>query len=109
MDYGWNNPGPELSSGYMRYHVQGGLEVLAQMLDYYDNEQDEKFAKSSLLPMADAVITFYDEHWKRDPDGKIRMSPWQAIETYQKTAVNSTPDVAGLKAVLLGCWRCRTR
>jgi hypothetical protein len=100
MDYGWNNPGPELSSGYMRYHVQGGLEVLAQMLDYYDNKQDEEFAKSSLLPMADAVITFYDQHWKRDPDGKIRMSPWQAIETYQKTAANPTPDVAGLKAVL---------
>ena len=32
-DFGWNNPGPELQSEWMRYHIQGGLEVLAQMLD----------------------------------------------------------------------------
>ncbi|HEX4644962.1 MAG TPA: DUF5703 domain-containing protein, partial [Verrucomicrobiae bacterium] len=25
-DFGWDNPGPELQSQWMRYHVQGGLE-----------------------------------------------------------------------------------
>ena len=82
-DFGWNNPGPELQSEWMRYHVQGGLEVLAQMLDYFDNTQDTDFAKNSLLPMADATITFYDQHWKRGTEGKILMEPAQAIETYQ--------------------------
>jgi hypothetical protein len=99
-DFGWNNPGPELSSEWMRYHVQGGLEVLAQMLDRYDYAPDAAFAKNQLLPMADAVIAFYDEHWKRDADGKILMSPAQSIETYQVDAVNPTPDVAGLMSVL---------
>ena len=99
-DFGWNNPGPELQSEWMRYHVQGGLEVLAQMLDYFDNTQDTDFAKHSLLPMADATITFYDQHWKRGTDGKILMEPAQAIETYQTTAVNPTPDVAGLMSIL---------
>ncbi len=99
-DFGWNNPGPELQSEWMRYHVQGGLEVLAQMLDRYDYTQDAAFAKNTLLPMADAVITFYDEHWKRGADGKILMSPAQSIETYQVDAVNPTPDVAGLMSVL---------
>jgi alpha-L-fucosidase 2 len=95
-DFGWNNIGPELQSEWMRYHVQGGLEVLAQMLDYFDNAQDAVFAQRALLPMADASITFYDQHWKRGTDGKMLMEPAQAIETYQKTAANPTPDIAGL-------------
>ncbi len=99
-DFGWNNPGPELQSEWMRYHIQGGLEVLAQMLDSYDCTQDAAFARNSLLPMADAIITYYDQHWKRAADGKILMSPAQAIETYQSDAVNPTPDIAGLMSVL---------
>jgi alpha-L-fucosidase 2 len=99
-DFGWDNKGPELQSEWMRYHVQGGLEVLAQMLDRYDYTQDTNFMQAILLPMADATITFYDQHWKRGPDGKILMDPAQAIETYQRTAVNPTPDVAGLMSVL---------
>lgn len=99
-DFGWNNPGPELQSEWMRYHIQGGLEVLAQMLDSYDYTQDEAFVRNSLLPMADAVITYYDQHWKQGADGKVFMSPAQSIETYQRDAVNPTPDIAGLMSVL---------
>jgi alpha-L-fucosidase 2 len=99
-DFGWNNQGPELQSEWMRYHVQGGLEVLEQMLDSYDCVQDADFAKNTLLPMADATITYYDQHWKRDLAGKIHMEPAQAIETYQQSASNPTPDVAGLMSVL---------
>ena len=95
-DFGWNSPGPELQSEWMKYHIQGGLEMLAQMLDRYDYTQDAAFAKSVLLPMADATITYYDQHWQRGPDGKILMEPSQAIETYQRDAANPTPDVAGL-------------
>jgi len=100
QDFGWNNPNPELQSPWMRYHIQGGLEVLAQMLDCYDNIQDANFARNSILPMADAIITFYDQHWKRGIDGKILIFPAQSIETYQETAMNPTPDIAGLKCVL---------
>jgi hypothetical protein len=99
-DFGWNNPGPELQSEWMRYHVQGGLEVLAQMLDRYDYTRDAAFARSNVLPMADSVVTWYDQHWPRGPDGKIRMSPAQSIETYQVNAVNPTPDIAALMNVL---------
>jgi alpha-L-fucosidase 2 len=99
-DFGWNNSGPGLASEWMRYHIQGGLEVLAQMLDRFDYTQDETFARNSLLPMADGVISYYDQHWKRGADGKILMTPAQAIETYQRDAVNPTPDIAGLMSVL---------
>jgi alpha-L-fucosidase 2 len=99
-DFGWNNPKNELQSAWMRYHIQGALEVLAMMLDRYDYTQDAAFARETVLPMAEATITFYDQHWKRGPDGKILMDPSQSIETYQQTAVNPTPDIAGLMNVL---------
>ena len=99
-DFGWDNPGPELQSKWMRHHIQGGLEVLAQMLDRYMYTQDAAFARNSLVPMADAIATYYDQHWKRGADGKILMSPAQAIETYQRDAVNPAPDIAGLMSVL---------
>jgi alpha-L-fucosidase 2 len=99
-DFGWNNPGDELQSPWMRYHIQGALEVLAQMLDAYACTENAKFAWDSIIPMAQTVITYYDEHWKRGPDGKIRMSPAQSLETYQVNAVNPTPDIAGLMNVL---------
>ena len=99
-DFGWNNKGPELQSEWMRYHVQGGLEMLAQMLDRYDYTQGTNFVRTTLLQMADDTITYYDQHLKRGADGKILMDPAQAIETYQQTAVNPTPDVAGLMSIL---------
>jgi hypothetical protein len=99
-DFGWNNPGPELQSEWMRYHIQGGLEVVSQMLDRYDYTQDSGFARKNLVPMAEATIAYYDQHWKRGPDGKILMKPAQAIETYQRDAVNPTPDIAALMSVL---------
>jgi len=73
------------------------LEVIAEMLDYYDQTQDADFARDSIVPFADAIVTYYDQHWPRDADGKIRMAPVQSLETYQLDAMNPTPDIAGLK------------
>jgi alpha-L-fucosidase 2 len=99
-DFGWDNPSHDMSSGYMAYHIQGTLEVIAQMLDSFDSTQDAAFARSELVPFATAITTYYSQHWPRDPDGKIRMFPAQSLETYQRSAVNPTPDIAGLKSVL---------
>jgi alpha-L-fucosidase 2 len=99
-DFGWNNPSNEIKSAWQRYHIQGSLEVISQMLDYYDNTENTNFARNALVPFADAVITYYDEHWLRDAEGKIRLAPVQSLETYQLTAVNPTPDIAGLRSVI---------
>jgi len=99
-DFGWDNSSNQLQSGWMRYHIQGALEVVAQMLDQYDYSQDKEFARQSLIPLADAILTYYDQHWQRGADGKIYMSPTQSLETYQIDAVNPTPDVAGLTSVI---------
>lgn len=99
-DFGWDNPSNQLVSEWMRYHIQGTLEVIAQMLDTYDYTQDADFARNKLVPFAAAIVDYYDQHWPRDADGKIRMSPSQSLETYQRDAVNPTPDIAGLEDVL---------
>ncbi len=99
-DFGWDNPTDVVQSRYMRYHTQGALEVVAQMLDEYDVTQDVDFARKYLVPLADAIVTYYGEQWPRGADGKILMSPVQSLETYQLTAVNPTPDIAGLQDVI---------
>jgi alpha-L-fucosidase 2 len=99
-DFGWDNASNELKSNWMRYHTQGSIEVIAQMLDEYDITQDAAFARKDLVPFAASVLAYYANHWPHGADGKIRFSPTQSIETYQLNAVNPTPDIAGLKDVL---------
>lgn len=99
-DFGWDNSKDEVESRWMRYHIQGSMEVIAEMLDEYDVTGNAEFAREKLVPLADAIVTYYGEHWPRAEDGKIRMSPSQSIETYQLDAVNPTPDIAGLKSIL---------
>ena len=99
-DFGWDNPTTEVNSEWMRYHIQGTLEVISQMLDEYDVTQDADFARKNIVPFADAIVAYYNLHWPRNEDGRIKIMPSQSLETYQKTAVNPTPDIAGLKSVL---------
>ncbi|MHC4328454.1 MAG: DUF5703 domain-containing protein [Planctomycetota bacterium] len=98
-DYGWGHPGPETINQYIRREWQGGIEITAMMLDYYAMTQDEQFLSDTVLPIAEAVLTFYDEHWQRDASGKIRFEPAQALETWWE-CVNPAPEVAGLRYVI---------
>jgi len=98
-DYGWGHPGPDPSNKFIRWEWQGGIEITAMMLDYYDMTEDREYLQKILLPLAREVITFYDQHWQRDENGTIRYEPSQALETWWK-CVNPQPDVAGLHAVL---------
>lgn len=99
-DFGENNPANEIQSHWQRYHIQGTLEVISQLLDQYDYYGNKDYVKNTVVPFADAIVTYYDQHWQRDANGKIYMSPTQSLETYQLDAVNPTPDIAGLKSVL---------
>lgn len=99
-DFGWDNSSTEIRSEWQRYHIQGSLEVISEMLDQYDALQDADFARKKIIPFANEIVTFYGQHWSRDEKGKIKMAPAQSLETYQVDAVNPTPDIAGLNAVL---------
>ena len=99
-DYGWNNTAPETANGYIRRYWNGSLELTAQMLDRYDFTQDHQFAKDTLVPLADPLISFLDQYWpKRDANGKIRFDPAQSLETWH-VAVNPMPEIAGLRFLL---------
>ncbi|MCF7732538.1 MAG: DUF5703 domain-containing protein [Akkermansiaceae bacterium] len=94
--YAW---GTYQENEYVRWLWHGGLELTAKMLDYCEATGDEAFLRESVLPLADGVITFYDQHWKRDDKGKIRMDPACALENAHE-AVNPLPEIAGLRYVL---------
>jgi alpha-L-fucosidase 2 len=98
-DFGWGTRDNIIRNTWIRHYVSGGLELTAMMLDRYDTAPDPAFARDTLLPIAVAVTTYYDQHWKRGADGKIRFDPAQSLETRQQ-AVNPTPDIAGLMDIL---------
>ena len=100
--YGWtpfeqrDNPADECP--YTTYYWQGMIERVLMMYDYYLYTGDEKFAKKILLPHAEQMTLFYDNHYKRK-DGKIFFSPAASLETWH-VAENPMPEIAGLKYVL---------
>jgi len=101
-NYGVDRTGKEdglTTNTYIRRYWQSGIELVAMMLDYYDFTQDENFKNTTLLPMALEITTFYNEHWMRNNAGTIVFSPSQSLETWH-TAINPTPDIAGLKWIL---------
>lgn len=93
-DWGGNPNGTITDNQYVRYHYQGGLEVLAMMLDYYDYTQDGAFATNYLVPFGTQVIRFFDQHWPRT-NGKLFFYPANAIEMYWD-CTNSTDYISGL-------------
>ncbi len=102
-DYGWNRTGhpvSEVQCQYWQYAWQQGLELTALMLDYYEYTGDEKFLTGELLPMARAVLSYYDTRFARDARGQLVITPTQAVETYWYGVTNDTPSVAGLNDVL---------
>jgi hypothetical protein len=95
----------EVANTYIRRYWQGGIELLAMMLDYHALTQDERFVSNTLLPLARPILTFYREHYpQRDEHGKIVFAPAQAIETWQ-VALNPLPEIAGLHWVTDGLLR----
>ena len=91
-----NDPGD-----YSRHYFTPILELSAMMLDYFAYTCDEKFARETLLPIADAGVIFFSRHFSRDANGKLLLDPDNATETYWK-AKNPAPDIAGLRWVLQG-------
>ena len=101
-NYGWKREGLPVDvteNRYIRYYWQGGLELSAMMLAYVSASGDRTFLTDKALPLIDAIVTFYDHHYKRDDAGQLRIEPAQALETYWDV-VNPLPPIAGLKHVL---------
>lgn len=98
--YGWTRPfdqrpSPLCECPYLTYYWQNNIENLRMMLDYAEYTGDTDFTRNTLMPHADEVTKFYDLHYKRDENGKIRFDPAASLETWH-TAVNPLPEIVGL-------------
>jgi hypothetical protein len=85
-------------SGWHKWEWVSGPELLHMMLDYYEHTQDEAFLKNKVLPTAHEILTFFDQHYAVDENGKLVMHPSQALETWWQ-CTNAMPELAGLHAV----------
>ena len=83
---------------FIRYYWQGGLELSLMMLDHYAFTGDDTFARETLVPLVSEILTFFDQHWQRDANGKIRFDPAMALETYRE-AVNPLVEIVGIQKV----------
>ena len=92
-------PGEKYEGWYHDYYFTSGLETTAMMLDYVNYTGDTAFRDRVLVPFAREVLLFFDRHYPRGADGKIRLDPAQVLETWW-IAVNPAPDVAGLRFCL---------
>ncbi|MFY0654011.1 MAG: hypothetical protein JXQ96_18360 [Cyclobacteriaceae bacterium] len=90
--------GIEAECSFVTYYWQNGIEQTLMMLDYYLYTKDKQFARETLLPMAESILDFFYRHYPRK-DGKLYISPGQALETFHQ-ADNPTPELAGLKYAL---------
>ena len=81
------------------YYFTPVLELSMMMLDYYDYTGDKIFARETLVPVAKAGLTFFDQHFPRDAQGKLVLDPDNAIEMYWM-AHNPAPDIAGMRAII---------
>jgi hypothetical protein len=89
-------PGENKGEGYYHsYYFTSGLETVAMMIEYVKYSGDAKFRDTVLVPFAREVLLFFDKHYARDADGKLRLDPGMVLETWW-IAVNSAPDVSGL-------------
>ncbi|WP_127586731.1 DUF5703 domain-containing protein [Paenibacillus koleovorans] len=107
-NYGWNRDGLPIAhvvNGYIRYYWQGGLELVTMMLAYDAYAEDAAFREKTLLPLAEAILAFFDAHYPRDAAGLLHFEPASALETWHE-AVNPTPELAGLRHVLTELLAC---
>lgn len=101
--YGWPGerdpalPKHVAANGYMRMHHSSGLEVAHLALLRHARTRDGDFLRTTALPITEAVLTYYDEHYPR-LQGKLHLAPAQVLEQWWE-ASNPLPDLAGLEAV----------
>lgn len=101
--YGWDTPAAAREdmlqvSGWHKWEWVCGLELVFMLQDWYEHTQEDSFLWDSLLPAARAVLTFFENYYSTDADGKLVMHPAQALETWW-TCTDPMPEVAGLHAV----------
>lgn len=98
-DFGNNNAEFFPTNSFMRCNWDSGLELSQMMFDRYAHAPSEEFATTTLVPIANEVVTFYEQHYPKPETGKARFTPSMSLETYQ-VAEDPAPVIVGLRTVL---------
>lgn len=104
-DYGWDRSSKEkgyVNNTYIKNIWSAGPELVALMFDYYRYTGDTAFVRMQLVPMATAMLEYFDSRFPRSVDGVLQITPTQSIETFWNGVVNDMPSVAGVHAILHG-------
>lgn len=101
--YGWDKPfserkDPIQRSIWHKWEWVCGPELVFMMMDYCDHTGDEKYRKEKVIPIAEAIMSFFENYYKAGDDGKLVMHPSQAVETWI-VCTNPMPEVAGLRGI----------
>jgi hypothetical protein len=99
--YGTNRNGlrkGDVCSPAIAYTWNQGPELVMLMLDFWDYTADTRFLKEELLPMAEAVLRYFDTRFRKE-NGRMVIDPTQAVETYRTGVLDDMPSVAGLCAI----------
>ncbi|MBI9060693.1 MAG: hypothetical protein JEZ14_01810 [Marinilabiliaceae bacterium] len=100
-DYGCDRdtlPDGYVKNPFIRYYWSNGLELSMIMNDYYAFTKSNSFAQDTLVPFVSEILTFYDQHWERNSEGKIVFDPAMSLETYH-TAKNPAPEIVGIRSI----------
>jgi len=85
-------------SGWHKWEWVGGLELCWMMLDYFDHTLDRDFLQNTALPFTREILTFFEQHYATNAQGKLVMHPSQALET-RWHCTPAMPELAGCVAV----------
>ncbi len=103
QSYGWTpvdqRKDPLQESGWHKWEWVAGPELVWMMIEAYEHTRDDRLLQTRILPVADAVIRFFDQYYKTGADGKLVMHPAMACETWWD-CTNPMPELAGLRAIL---------
>ena len=96
----WDKRGADKlqASGWHKWEWVGGLELCWLLLDYYEYTLDKEFLTKTAIPTIHEVLTFFEQHYKTNEQGKLVMHPSQALETWW-ACTNPMPELAGCTAV----------
>ncbi|MCY3020975.1 MAG: DUF5703 domain-containing protein, partial [Planctomycetota bacterium] len=96
----WDKRGADKlqASGWHKWEWVGGLELCWLTLDYYEHTLDKDFLAKTAIPTIHEILTFFEQHYKTNEQGKLVMHPSQACETWWD-CTNPMPELAGCVAV----------
>lgn len=103
VDYGCGRSNkPDAVNPYIKHHYEGGVELAVMMLQAYAHTGDiPGLLNKFVLPWCESLLTFYDEHYPKYPNGTLFLQHAQSCETWPDCD-NPAPQVAALHRIADG-------